>query len=163
MDIYQLLKRYIKDQNEDAVEYLLINYKIDLNDYTKHELLLPVAVKTENIKIITLLLEYGADPNMELMNLDPLIVDIASDPDSFEIVKLFVKFGVDIESSGEFGYSLLMAACSSGNPKIVKYVLDCGASIEGSTLFKQTPFTEANGNIINLLTKYSNNIGYSKL
>lgn len=114
-----LQEKLIKDVFQENIE----NVKLYLNaggviNYVTKQLDTPliVAVETLNYELVKLLLDGGADPNLEANNTTPLsaaidvsVEAVAEDPvpPSTAIIKLLVDYGADIlrkDSSGESAY-----------------------------------------------------------
>ncbi|GMK37638.1 hypothetical protein PCCS19_06920 [Paenibacillus sp. CCS19] len=86
------------------------------------------AVITNEVADVDKLLESGADPTVMVGPVGPAIYDFVHD--SIEIVKLFLKYGMDINYCDEDQYNsmtLLQHAAGQGYVELVKFLLDAGA------------------------------------
>lgn len=84
------------------------------------------------------LLQRGADPKVLIGPLGPAIFSFADD--SVEIVSLFLKHGMDINtrSADYAGYTLLHNAAANGRVEVVKFLLTSGADLTITTETKST-------------------------
>ena len=86
-----------------------------------------------NEKFLTILISYGANPNIEeagprrngnATRNTPLL--IASYEGNLDYVKILINAGANINYANEFGENILGAAVNSRNPDLVYYLLDEG-------------------------------------
>ena len=88
---------------------------------------LQLAVEMRDRAMVRLLLERGANANGKGRTQEaPPIVKARNDP---EMVKLLIEHGASVDGSDRFGGTPLIYAAASGNLRMVKMLLDEGASI----------------------------------
>jgi ankyrin repeat protein len=98
----------------------------------KSTTLLVSAAYDSNLKIVQLLLEYGADPNLSCRangsTANPLCSAACSPSDrSLVIVETLLAHGARVDSSDSQGVTPLMHAVSSGHVRIVQALIEHGA------------------------------------
>lgn len=87
------------------------------------------AVINNNYKIAKLLLEHGADPNIDNGNCDFPIHSAVSDS-NYDMIELLLKHGADINSPDIYSDSALdQVVIDKQDEKMIKYLLDHGALI----------------------------------
>jgi uncharacterized protein len=101
------------------------------------------ATTLNNEKMVTLLINYGADVNFTLdMGVSSLIY--ACQVGYLEIVKILVSNGADIEQSdNEYKHTSLRIATRNGHIEIVKYLVEQGADIDTKGTDLYTPLNMA--------------------
>jgi predicted kinase len=83
---------------------------------------LPLATYLENLIIMKLLIEKGADLNIKSeQGESPLHIAINSD--NFELVKFLVESKVDLDIEDNYGNTPIMVAFKKNNIKIIKYLI----------------------------------------
>lgn len=117
-----------------------------------------IASEIGNIEIVKLLLEYGADTDIQTENrVTALISAIAND--HIEIVKLLLEYGADTNVQDEDGWVPLMSATEIGNIEIVKLLLEYRADINIKTKNGGTALIIASQNgyieVVKLLLEHS--------
>lgn len=135
-----LLRRKTKENNNSiAIETLghaalfgnvnavkaAISFGIDLNSFTKNgETALHKAIRNEQLDVVRLLLESGADPNLK--NKDdgePSTMIALREGNKFIVDELFTS-EIDLNARNDSGWTLLMTAIESENIKVVKNLLN---------------------------------------
>jgi ankyrin repeat protein len=94
---------------------------------------LSIALSGSNPASVALLLEHGADPNLNVEDGDTPLMHAARTgfPD---FVKLLVEHGAEVDSrQPEFGYSPLMLAANAGDLESVEFLLSHGADPNAAT------------------------------
>ncbi len=101
------------------------NLKIDLNASVDNggETPLDIAVRKKDVKLLSFLIERGAKSEKALM--------IAVNEDNFEMVKLLVKGGADVNVQDRNGYTPLHAALKNGRSRtdIALFLIENGADV----------------------------------
>ena len=99
------------------------------NDINKHTSPLELAVATENIEIIKLLIEKSADPNNGYRS--PLSIATTCGKNAIPISKILLAAGADInKKSTAANISPLKSAVIQSNKKVYEYLLTKGATID---------------------------------
>jgi ankyrin repeat protein len=132
-----LLNMYIYNNKFEEIETLIKenNYLINQRN-SDYNTPLMIAASTNNIKIVELLLKYGANPNINnYSNRTPLFEAVYHQ--NYDMVKLLVKNKSDINirerltpvlwNDIKFGNSILGYAKKTFNRKIIKYLEDLNA------------------------------------
>lgn len=88
---------------------------------------LQIAVQYNILSFVRTQVENGVDINITLSGWFASYLQIAAYSDNEGMVNLLLEHGADVEARGGGCESVLTAACSSGNAKIVKAVLEAGA------------------------------------
>jgi len=97
------------------------------------------AVLGDNIEIVKLLIEHGA--NLYVTNNDTRIpFHEACFEDHQEIAELFLAKGIDIDFTNSNGQSAIHFACLNGHLDIVKLLLDNNASVNLTDTNGQTAY-----------------------
>jgi ankyrin repeat protein len=99
------------------------------------------AAKANDLAIIRLLLEGGADPTITLKDRTTAAM-IAT---SVDVVKLFVEHGVDVNAFNTSGQTILHTAAGRGSTAIIQYVADQGAHLDKKDKQGRTPLDIAQG------------------
>jgi hypothetical protein len=112
---------------------------------------LQTALFLRDIESVKTLLQFGADPSLYNKLRTPIqdaIVyedaDEETDPEkkketTFQLVKLLVEAGADINKENSRKRTALWYAIESDNPKLYMYLLDNGAIVQGKNIERQTP------------------------
>jgi len=111
------------------------------------------AYHVKNIKIVNILLDYGANPN------DIFLRAVACN--DMKMVKLLLEYGADINTRNQNGTFALYIASINGNIKMMQFLLDAGANINkikdssGNTVLLTLSMSRSlKINCIELLLKY---------
>ncbi len=181
-DIHTQLVESIKDNNMDFIK-LLLKHNLDVNYVnTKGESPLILAIIGSNEELVRLLLEYGVDVN-QLNNDDTTFYSIndgleifpieeyrkrkiEAAPKSvrkFNITKLLLEYGVNVNFKDADGNTALIEAINYGNENYVNLYLEHGADVNlvskyDSSLTKA--INQENENIVKILIKYGADIAY---
>lgn len=129
-----------------------------INYITKSEFTaLSAACHQGHLKIVELLLDEFADPNLKEQYAFPLMLSLVSGHN--EIFKLLVERGADIKIKMKEtkDSNLLMIACIKGNFEIVEFLLKKGIDINEKNRCGDDVFSlcySFNQDIINLLNRY---------
>ena len=104
----EILSYAICNESEDVVDYLLRNYKYQLNyEFTvksinmrfnfHHQTFLIKACRNQSVQMVKLLLEYDADPNIQYcVKESPSIINVAISEQHVEIIACFIRGGVHL-------------------------------------------------------------------
>lgn len=121
-----------KWNNLEVAELLLEQNGVDLE--IKGELertALMWAVSQGNLEMASLLLGKGANPNAKgLAGMSLLIYAVDGDEPDYEIVKLLIDSGVDVNAADRNGETPLRFAIENGLFEIVQLLVESGAVIE---------------------------------
>nr|WP_257945285.1 ankyrin repeat domain-containing protein [Leptospira borgpetersenii] len=91
------------------------------------------AVSQGNLEMASLLLGKGANPNAKgLVGMSLLIYAVNGDEPDYEIVKLLIDSGVDVNAADRNGDTSLRFAIENGLFEIVQLLVESGAVIEHS-------------------------------
>jgi ankyrin repeat protein len=122
------MKTYPTPMDKLETAKLLLNNGANLNNVTKLGTPLLSAVQQNFIEMVKLLVERGADVNLQNENgTTPLIK--ACFNEFFEIAKYLVENNADINRSDKEGFTPLMFAAGKGNEKLSEYLIDRSADI----------------------------------
>ena len=112
-------------------------YWDDVNDAEKLHLV--EASHSNNVKLVRLLLEIGADINLANSAGDtPLYV--ASERGNVEMVRILLEKGADINQAESNGQTPLMIAVGMGHEEVVEALLEYGANLNAKTSEGYTAF-----------------------
>lgn len=113
-------------------DYIVSEYEVS-NDHGRIcvlETALIVAVKTRNLRLVNLLLEYGAELNRPARRgLKQTPLQAACETGSYKMVEFLLQRGANVNSAAaeRHGGTALQMAAKTGSLKIVKLLLDNGA------------------------------------
>ena len=116
----------IRCGNAKSIEKIL-EFGVNLNKVkdTIGQSALRIAIERNNLPIVKLLLEYGADPNhIDKLWSSPIHYTVDS-----EIIKELLKYGAEVDSEDSSGMTPLMRALAGEKFEIAKIFLDHGANI----------------------------------
>lgn len=116
--------------DETAVCKYLYDSKLDQNELNPecppNTICKPIyfAVKNSSIKIISLLVDSGADINSAngYSGDTPLIIAISNNRP--EVVKFLVKKGADVNKANRFGITPFWGLCAKGNFELTNFIID---------------------------------------
>jgi len=165
-DIFSLLG-YACKTNKPIFAEKLINLGADINSGCESEPYvhdnLYIAVGSDALEIVRMLLEKGVDPNSyNDENRFTLLCDACAN-NNFEMAKLLIEHGARVDGEGDneatdYAHAPLVYAVQSENIKLVQLLLDNGASLdvanrEGGTRYTPLGVAEQNKSwdIYNLL------------
>jgi ankyrin repeat protein len=114
------------------------------------------AATTSDVRLMKLLLEYGADPNISTQNhTTPLMAaaglnwtDISSlgtEEASLEAIKLCIEHGADVRAFNDLGETALHGAAQRGADKVVRLLAAQGATLDQKNRRGRTPLDDAIG------------------
>ncbi|WP_338966784.1 ankyrin repeat domain-containing protein [Spiroplasma endosymbiont of Lonchoptera lutea] len=140
-----------------------------INDFLMDWSPLQYAIFHGNLDIVKLLLENGANINLQNNNGNNALITAVENGHT-DIVKLLLKNGADINHQNKFGITPLITAATYGELDIMKLLLEKGANINHQNKFGITPLITAashdkleivkllleNGATINLTDKNGN-------
>lgn len=91
---------------------------------------LNAACKRDSIDLVRLLLNHGADPNIQVGGEFDNALQIACSGENLEVVLLLLEHGADANlHGGRYGSALHVAFCQHGNEKVIRALLQYGADI----------------------------------
>lgn len=99
------------------------------------------AAKTNDLPVIRLLLDGGADPTLTLKDRTTTAM-IAT---SLDAIKLFVEHGVDVNAFNTSGQTIAHTAAGRGANAIIQYVAEKGARLDKKDKQGRTPLDVASG------------------
>ena len=147
-----VLPRYVYAGNYAVVKFLLEKTSLDLKTIDKEggNILIP-AIWTENIELVKILLNKGADVNGKGNYIYigknstntysiPIILTAMF---SLELTKILKKKGAKIEAKNKYEYTALMVAAYKGHLEVVKYLVESGAKIESKNKYENTALMSA--------------------
>jgi len=150
-------------------EYLILDKKdsnmtFNMGFFNYPILFLAITEKNLNIEIVKLLIEKGANVNIErkdyMMPSHPLSM-AGYMHDSIELLELLINNGADVYKKDSENRSVLHWTCYSNNIKVVKYLLDYGMDVNDCTNKQNSPlhFAEyASKELIEILIKNGANV-----
>lgn len=131
---------YATKNGHFEIVVFLINNKADVNAGFGGALY--YAILSDNLKISEFLLNNGANVNdtVDPFGNKPLMQAVYNKSDSFDIVKLLVYHGADINAPNKYGRTALMIAIASNKFKDAKFLVDKGADITKKDNKNRTAF-----------------------
>jgi ankyrin repeat protein len=128
---HSLIKKFIfKDEYDYIKSYIDGDYDVNIIPSEYSEPILFRAIYKQNIKIINLLIESGANVNFKKLIIGTTPIHVAIETNNLNIIKILVKAGADIEySKGYNNVSPLCLAINQRNLKIVKLLGESGVNI----------------------------------
>ena len=143
-------------KNSKASEQKLEEFLVSANYEQKKDRFFSV-IKKGDLKGVKALINHGLCVNE--CNVSDTPLSSAVDKNKFEIVKLLIDLGAEID--GRFGdyWTPLMSAAGNGNKEIAKYLIDLGANVNAKSDYNYswTPLTLAltkkNDGMVKLLVK----------
>jgi len=139
-----------------------VNSKIsEKNGYSDGTQPLDLAVRCKSLNIVEILLNAGANTNINVGNGYTPLFSILSekDPVSIKIAKLLIEKGANINQSNIKGNTPLMVACENGNIELIKILIEKGAILNKSNNEGKTPLDYAiksgNNELINFLLPFA--------
>lgn len=138
------------------IQRLIVDSKLAINHDTEGlAALLITAIKARRIFVIRFLLEHGAGLDLDVNGL-PLHVAVQGG--DYELVRLLLEKGANIEIVDKDGRTALMFAVKSGQSQVVKLLLDAGANIDTTDVNGLSALRMAKANysedIVELLRRY---------
>lgn len=140
-----LINLSINDNNEDIIS-LFANYpdfeKPLINFNYQGDNPLCIASFNENLELLTILIDYGWNPNYFDSNLNNALI-IACSEGHKNIVRYLLTKNLQINFQNKKGYTALHFAVNDCNHRIVKLLLEAGADADLSDNDKNTPLSIA--------------------
>jgi ankyrin repeat protein len=132
----------------------LINLKADINVGNSDEYLvfdaLSVAVESEDLCLVKLLLKNGADPNRLNSEDGFTVLSLSCKLNNYDIAKLLIENSANVDGAGDTGFDYihypLLHAVETNNIKLVQLLIDNGCKIDVRDKQGETPFTIAERN-----------------
>ncbi|KAI9799373.1 MAG: hypothetical protein M1833_004073 [Piccolia ochrophora] len=124
--------------NETIVAMLKEGWDINHLSRTSPGNALAAAVKFHHPDTVSLLLEYGADPNLIMSNGSPLIHHLISMTPNVAGIDQLYEAGANIECRDASGDTLLHAAAKNGRTSLAEWLLDHGAAINAQNKMGST-------------------------
>ena len=119
----------IADEDLERVRYL-IDPRLVNQPTLCRSTLLNLACMSQNMEIVQLLIEKGADVNQhDQCDEKNTPLTIACEHANIEIVKLLINNKADINAAAQDGYTPLLMACWYGHTPIAQLLIDHGADI----------------------------------
>ena len=143
----------------------LINMKADIETGESDEILvfdaLSVAVQSEDMCLVKLLLNNGANPNRWNSETGFTVLSLSCMLNNYDIAKLLIESGAEVDGVGDTGFEYiiypLLHAVRSNNIKLVQLLIDNNCTIDIRDTQDETPFKVAERNenqeILDLLKK----------
>lgn len=100
------------------------------------------AIETQNLELISLLIENGADVNLKITYNGVFPLYFAVELNNLEIIHLLISKGADVNNKTRFGCTALhKACCNKEDESIIKILLQNGARVSVENEYGNTPFT----------------------
>lgn len=94
------------------------------------------AVRSSDLQMFQLMLEYGGDPLSQSQNDGTLLFEVMSRDEGLEIARLLIEAGVDVNVARSGGNTALWDAVE--DVELVRFLLDHGADVAAATEFGET-------------------------
>ena len=143
-DIHRpMLQRAAEAGDEELVKELLLKQDIDVSEQAEGcWTALLYAAAQGYPRIMRLLLDAGADPDMEnLLRITPLIYGARYG--NLDVCKILLKYGANTDLRDVDGRTALMIAASLGHVNVVKILLKAGANIAIKDRYSMTALSIA--------------------
>ena len=114
------------------------------------------AATTSDVKLMRLLLQVGADPNISTQNHTTALMaaaglnwaeisSLGSEEAAIEAIKLCLEHGADVNAFNDLGETALHGAAQRGADKVVRFLAAHGATLDAKNRRGRTPMDEAIG------------------
>jgi ankyrin repeat protein len=110
-----------------AIARALLDAGADIDDHFQNERAISYAVARNHVDVVRLLLEEGASTE-DAGKFG--LVSIAADHGAWDVLRLLLSAGGDINACGRKGHSALQAAAGQGLMEIVRELLAAGADVK---------------------------------
>lgn len=101
---------------------------------------LQIVTCAKNLKSMKLLLTRGADPNIFFIDTTKdTLLHCLTLSSSFEMMKILVEFGADVNAKNNSGHTPLHYAMSYGSIKNIQFLLEHKADLNAKNEFGNTP------------------------
>nr|XP_016813559.1 ankyrin repeat domain-containing protein 7 isoform X3 [Pan troglodytes] len=121
----------------DVVLFLIEQQcKINVRDSENKSPLIK-AVQCQNEDCATILLNFGADPDLRDIRYNT-VLHYAVCGQSLSLVEKLLEYEADLEAKNKDGYTPLLVAVINNNPKMVKFLLEKGADVNASDNYQRT-------------------------
>jgi ankyrin repeat protein len=115
---------------------------IDINAISSNgEAALHKAIRNNQLSIVQILLESGANPNLRIeedREYTPLMIALSRPKINNAIFQALLNAGADINQSSSEGVTVLMLAVASVNLQAVRQLLKLGVEINAKNMYRQT-------------------------
>lgn len=131
----------VRNDDIDLVRhYLSSGYNPDAMCYRRGESAIHLAVSNENLDLVKLLANAGADLNYisKKYNYTPLLLAIHIGA-SNSVIETLLELGADISLETDLGYTPLMYACRYRSLPFIRLLVESGADVDGSNSSLETP------------------------
>ena len=124
-----------------------------------------LAVESEDLCIVKLLLKKGANPNQPQTETGLTVLSVSCrNGGNYDIAKLLIENGAEVDGLGDTGFDYiiypLLDAIESNNIALVQLLIDNNCTVDISDTEGRTPFTIAaeinNPQMLELLQKHAN-------
>lgn len=123
-----------------GITKILLDSGVPANDFDSNEVSVLIrAIKLQNIKLVSLLIEGGADVNLKTQDAFPLYQ--AAFLNNLELIDLLVSSGAEINAKCDQGWTALHTVCYHRNENAIKYLIQKGANISVERKNGKTPFS----------------------
>ncbi len=148
--------------NYDKVAELLLELGCETNVYVYGNSPLHHATENNNGKLVQMLLQYGANPNMQSDKVETTPLHEAAISNSIHAAQVLLKHGVDLEVIDVIGRTPLAEAAARGILPMVQLLLKHGSSVHTKDKQGKTPVilavecfrcgdTDHHGNTVNVV------------
>eukprot|EP01128_Nolandella_sp_AFSM9_P006189 TRINITY_DN3123_c0_g1_i1.p1 TRINITY_DN3123_c0_g1~~TRINITY_DN3123_c0_g1_i1.p1 ORF type:complete len:439 (+),score=106.61 TRINITY_DN3123_c0_g1_i1:27-1319(+) len=114
--------------NDSVVKLLITKYKVDIDKITSMNPLL-CAIQHRRISTTKLLLELGANPNIEHPEMHAFPLHLAASNDFLDIVDLLIEYKANLDCEDSRGYTPLLMAATEGYTTTCRKLLVGGADV----------------------------------
>ncbi|KAF3930079.1 Ankyrin-1 [Dactylella cylindrospora] len=119
----------------------------DLDIYTDDGREVEIAILKNDVGLLEMLLDHGADPKAKVEGKTPLLVKLcqypAEDARDLALIYTLLEHGVDINATDEKGGTALHYASYCGSTNVAKVLLDNGVDISIRNKFESTAIQNA--------------------
>lgn len=140
--LHTYLKFYVDNQVDLEIIGIILDAGVPINELDKYDNYSPLmrAVVKQNIELVSLLIERGANLNVKTPeSMTPLW--IATKCNDIKIVKLLLSKGAHINAKNCGGSTPLHTACENHNDKMIELLIRKGAELCVENNAGETPFS----------------------